>query len=117
MQNADGQTIVTAPTCGSCAVVPSVLRYMQEKKGFTDEHIVKALATGGLIGNLVKQNASISGAECGCQAEVGTACAMAAAALAELFEMGVMGKSCPFKGLEVYGERKITVINDEIVSI
>lgn len=88
-QNADGQTIVTAPTCGSCAVVPSVLRYMQEKKGFTDEHIVKALATGGLIGNLVKQNASISGAECGCQAEVGTACAMAAAALAELFEMGI----------------------------
>ena len=62
---------------------------MQEKKGFTDEQIVRALATGGLIGNLVKQNASISGAECGCQAEVGTACAMAAAALAELFEMGI----------------------------
>ena len=88
-QNAAGETIVTAPTCGSCAVVPSVLRYMQEKKGFTDEQIVRALATGGLIGNLVKQNASISGAECGCQAEVGTACAMAAAALAELFEMGI----------------------------
>ena len=88
-QNADGQTIVTAPTCGSCAVVPSVLRYMQEKKGFSDEQIIKALATGGLIGNLVKQNASISGAEAGCQAEVGTACAMAAAALAELFEMGI----------------------------
>ena len=88
-QNAAGETIVTAPTCGSCAVVPSVLRYMQEKKGFTDEQIVRALATGGLIGNLIKQNASISGAECGCQAEVGTACAMAAAALAELFEMGI----------------------------
>ena len=88
-QNADGQRIVTAPTCGACAVVPSVLKYMQEKKGFSDEDVIKALAVGGLIGNLVKQNASISGAECGCQAEVGTACAMAAAALAELFEMGI----------------------------
>ena len=88
-QNADCKTIVTAPTCGSCAVVPSVLKYMQEKKGFSDEDILRALATGGLIGNLVKQNASISGAEAGCQAEIGTACAMAAAALAELFEMGI----------------------------
>ena len=88
-QNADCKTIVTAPTCGSCAVVPSVLLYMQEKKGFSDEEILRALATGGLIGNIVKQNASISGAEAGCQAEIGTACAMAAAALAELFEMGI----------------------------
>ena len=62
---------------------------MQEKKGFSDEEILRALATGGLIGNIVKQNASISGAEAGCQAEIGTACAMAAAALAELFEMGI----------------------------
>ena len=88
-QNADCKTIVTAPTCGSCAVVPSVLLYMQEKKGFSDEEILRALATSGLIGNIVKQNASISGAEAGCQAEIGTACAMAAAALAELFEMGI----------------------------
>lgn len=88
-QNADCKTIVTAPTCGSCAIVPSVLKYMQEKRGFSDEEVVRALAVGGLIGNLVKQNASISGAEAGCQAEVGTACAMAAAALAELFEMGI----------------------------
>ena len=88
-QNADCKTIVTAPTCGSCAVVPSVLLYMQEKKGFSDEEVLRALATGGLIGNIVKQNASISGAEAGCQAEIGTACAMAAAALAELFEMGI----------------------------
>ena len=69
--------------------MPAVLKYMQEKKGFSDEDIVRALCTGGVIGNLVKKNASISGAECGCQAEVGTACAMAAAALAELFEMGL----------------------------
>lgn len=62
---------------------------MQEKKGFSDEKVINALAVGGLIGNIVKQNASISGAECGCQAEIGTACAMAAAALAELFEMGI----------------------------
>lgn len=88
-QNADGGTIVTAPTCGSCGVMPSVLKYMQEKKGFSDADIVRALGVGGLIGNLVKQNASISGAECGCQAEIGTACSMAAAALAELFEMGI----------------------------
>lgn len=88
-QNADCKTIVTAPTCGSCAVVPSVLRYMQEKKGFSDEEMIRALAVAGLIGNIVKQNASISGAEAGCQAEIGTACAMAAAALTELFEMGI----------------------------
>jgi L-serine dehydratase len=88
-QNADNGTIVTAPTCGACAVVPSVLKYMQEKHGFSDKQIVNALAVGGLIGNLVKTNASISGAECGCQAEIGTACAMASAALGELFEMGI----------------------------
>ena len=88
-QNADNGRIVTAPTCGSCAVLPAVLRYMQEKNRFSDEDIFRALAVGGLIGNLVKTNASISGAECGCQAEVGTACAMAAAALAELFGMGI----------------------------
>ena len=88
-QNADNGTIVTAPTCGACAVLPSVLKYMQEKHGFSDKQIYKALAGAGLIGNLVKTNASISGAECGCQAEVGTACSMASAALAELFEMGI----------------------------
>ena len=88
-QNADCGTIVTAPTCGACAVLPAVLKYMQEKKGFSDAQIVRALAVGGLVGNLVKQNASISGAECGCQAEIGTACSMAAAALGELHEMGI----------------------------
>lgn len=87
--NAGGGVIVTAPTCGACAVVPSVLKYMQDKKGFSDEQIIRALAVGGLIGNLVKTNASISGAECGCQAEIGTACSMAAAALCELFQMGL----------------------------
>ena len=87
--NAGGGVIVTAPTCGACAVLPSVLKYMQDKKGFSDEQIYRALAVGGLVGNLVKTNASISGAECGCQAEIGTACSMAAAALCELFHMGI----------------------------
>lgn len=88
-QNADCGTIVTAPTCGACGVVPAVLKYMQEKNGFSDDAIVRALAVAGLIGNLVATNASISGAECGCQAEIGTACSMASAALAELYEMGI----------------------------
>ena len=88
-QNADGGTIVTAPTCGACAVLPAVIKYMQEKNGFSEEDILRALAVGGLIGNLVKHNASISGAECGCQAEIGTACSMAAAALCEVFGMGI----------------------------
>lgn len=83
-QNADNGTVVTAPTCGSCGVVPSVLRYMQEQYKYPDVEILHALATAGIIGNLIKHNASISGAECGCQAEIGAACSMAAAALCEL---------------------------------
>ena len=86
-ENAGGGTIVTAPTCGACGVLPSVLYYMQETKGFTDYEIVKALAAAGLIGNIIKSTASISGAECGCQAEIGTACSMAAAGLSHLYGM------------------------------
>ena len=88
-QNADNGTIVTAPTCGACGVLPAVLKYAQDTKGFTDEEILRGLATAGIIGNLTKQNASISGAECGCQAEIGTACSMAAAALAELYKQNL----------------------------
>ena len=84
-QNADNGTIVTAPTCGACGVLPAVLKYAQETHHFTDEQIIRGLATAGIIGSLTKRNASISGAECGCQAEIGTACSMAAAALAELY--------------------------------
>ena len=84
-QNADNGTIVTAPTCGACGVLPAVLKYAQDVRGFTDEEICRGLAAAGIIGNLTKTNASISGAECGCQAEIGTACSMAAAALAELY--------------------------------
>ena len=88
-QNADNGTIVTAPTCGACGVLPAVLKYAQDTKGFTDEQICRGLATAGIIGNLTKRNASISGAECGCQAEIGTACSMAAAALAELYNQNL----------------------------
>lgn len=84
-QNADNGTIVTAPTCGACGVLPAVLKYIQDTKGLSDQQIVRGLATAGIIGSLTKRNASISGAECGCQAEIGTACSMAAAALAELY--------------------------------
>ena len=83
--NASGGVIVTAPTCGSCGVVPAVLYQIQEKHNFTETQIVRALATAGLFGNIVKENASISGAEVGCQGEVGVACAMAAAAANQLW--------------------------------
>jgi len=88
-QNADNGTIVTAPTCGACGVLPAVLKYAQDTKGFTDLQIAHALATAGIIGSLTKQNASISGAEAGCQAEIGTACSMAAAALAQLYGQNI----------------------------
>ena len=86
-QNASAGTIVTAPTCGASGVLPAVLKYAQERRGYSDDSIVRALAAGGIVGNLIKTNASISGAECGCQAEIGSACCMAAAALGELYEM------------------------------
>ena len=88
-QNASGGTIVTAPTCGACGVLPAVLYYLQGQKGYSDEQIVDALAAAGIVGNLIKTNASISGAECGCQAEIGSACSMAAAAIAELYCMSL----------------------------
>lgn len=81
--------IVTAPTCGASGVLPAVLYYRQWRNNHTEEEILHALATGGLIGNIIKANASISGSECGCQAEVGSACSMTAAACAELDELNV----------------------------
>jgi len=83
-ENAAAQEVVTAPTCGACGVMPAVLRFMAEARRAPDVEILRALATAGLFGNFVKKNASISGAEVGCQGEVGTACAMAAAAAAYL---------------------------------
>lgn len=86
-ENAGGGIIVTAPTCGACGVLPAVMLYEQEQHGFSDTDIIRALAAAGVVGNIIKTNASISGAECGCQAEIGSACSMAAAGLAELFGM------------------------------
>ena len=84
-ENASGGKIVTAPTCGACGVLPGVLYFLRQKHQFSDAHLLKALATAGLIGNLVKWNASISGAEVGCQGEVGTACSMTSGAVNQLF--------------------------------
>jgi L-serine dehydratase len=113
-ENAAGGLIVTAPTCGACGVLPAVLKYYQKVYDADLDHLYKALATAGLIGTLVKHNASISGAEVGCQGEVGTACAMASAAANQLMggtinqieyaaEMGIehhLGLTCdPVAGL------------------
>lgn len=84
-ENASGGEIVTAPTCGSCGVIPAVLYHLQKSRDFSEARILRALATAGLVGNIVKHNASIAGAEVGCQGEVGVACAMAAAAASQLF--------------------------------
>ena len=84
-ENASGGKIVTAPTCGSCGVVPGVLYHLWKSRAFSEQRILKALATAALFGNVVKTNASISGAEVGCQGEVGVACAMASAAANQLF--------------------------------
>jgi len=86
-ENASGGMMVTAPTCGSSGTMPSILKYMSEQYHFSDEEVMRAIATAGVIGNVVKHNASISGAEAGCQAEIGTACSMAAAAYAELLHL------------------------------
>ena len=84
-ENASGGTIVTAPTCGSCGVLPAVLYHLAKGHKFSDTRILHAMATAGIFGNVVKQNASISGADVGCQGEVGVACAMASAAACQLF--------------------------------
>ena len=84
-ENASGGKIVTAPTCGSCGVVPAVLYHLKKSRDFSETRMLRALATAGLVGNIVKHNATISGAEGGCQAEVGVACSMAAAAASQLF--------------------------------
>ena len=88
-QNAGNGTIVTAPTCGSCGVLPAVLLYLQDKYKFTDGKIAEALSVAGLLGCLIKRNASVSGAECGCQAEIGSACSMAAAAMSQLMGLSI----------------------------
>ena len=88
-ENASENIVVTAPTCGSCGVIPAVFYYMQEDRGFPEEEILEALAVSAIFGNVIRTNASISGAECGCQAEIGSACSMAAAGLAALYGLNL----------------------------
>lgn len=88
-ENADEHIVVTAPTCGSCGVLPSVMYYMHSERGFPEEEILDALSVAALVGNVIRTNASISGAECGCQAEIGSACSMTAAALASLYGLNL----------------------------
>ncbi len=83
-ENANAGKVVTAPTCGSSGVLPGMLYFLHQDMNLREDEIIKALATAGLVGNLVKHNASISGAEVGCQGEIGTACSMAAAAATQL---------------------------------
>ena len=87
--NASGGFVVTAPTCGASGTVPAVLKYMQDRHRLSKSRMIRALMTAGIIGNIIKHNASISGAEAGCQAEVGSACSMAAAAHAQLFNLTI----------------------------
>ncbi len=88
-ENASGGTVVTSPTCGASGVLPAVMKYMKEKHKFKKQTCLNGLATAGLIGNLIKHNASISGAIAGCQAEIGSACAMAASLHAEFFKLSL----------------------------
>ncbi len=93
-QNADNKTIVTGPTCGAAGVLSGTLCFLHREYGYDEECIIKGLATASIIGNLAKTNASISGAECGCQAEIGVACAMAAAAIAEIYDFDIDSIEC-----------------------
>ena len=88
-ENASSHIVVTAPTCGACGIIPAVMYYQRHFRGFPEDEIIDALAVAGLFGNIIQTNASISGAECGCQAEIGSACSMAAAGLAHLFGMSL----------------------------
>lgn len=88
-ENASENIVVTAPTCGAAGVIPAIFYYMEKDRGFAENEIIDALAIAALIGNIIRTNASISGAECGCQAEIGSACSMGAAGLAYLYDLSL----------------------------
>ncbi len=113
-ENADNGKIVTAPTCGAAGVLPAVLYYAYKNEHVLERTIIDALATAGLIGNLVKKNASISGAECGCQAEIGTACSMAAGAIAEIYNLSVDQIEC---AAEVAMEHNLGLTCDPVLGL
>ncbi|MBO4323472.1 MAG: L-serine ammonia-lyase, iron-sulfur-dependent, subunit alpha [Clostridia bacterium] len=93
-ENADNGEVVTAPTCGSAGVLPACLYYIYKEYNVSEKEIINALLSAGVVGNVVKANASISGAECGCQAEVGVACSMAAAAIADVYDLDINKIEC-----------------------
>ena len=113
-ENADNGVIVTAPTCGASGVLPAVLYYAHKNEHVSEDDIINALATAGLIGNIVKTNASISGAECGCQAEIGTACSMAAGAISEIFKLSVDQIEC---AAEVAMEHNLGLTCDPVLGL
>lgn len=113
-ENADNGTIVTAPTCGASGVLPAVLYYAYKNEHVSEDLIIDALATAGLIGNVVKTNASISGAECGCQAEIGTACSMAAAGIGEIYGLSVDQIEC---AAEVAMEHNLGLTCDPVLGL
>lgn len=113
-ENADNGKIVTAPTCGASGVLPAVLYYAYKNEHVSEELIIDALATAGLIGNVVKTNASISGAECGCQAEIGTACSMAAAGIGEIYSLTVDQIEC---AAEVAMEHNLGLTCDPVLGL
>ena len=113
-ENADNGLIVTAPTCGASGVLPAVLYYAYKNEHISEEIIINALATAGLIGNIVKTNASISGAECGCQAEIGTACSMASGAIAEIYNLTVDQIEC---AAEVAMEHNLGLTCDPVLGL
>lgn len=113
-ENADNGEIVTAPTCGASGVLPAVLYYAYKNEHVSEDVIINALATAGLIGNIVKTNASISGAECGCQAEIGTACSMASGAIAEIYGLTVDQIEC---ASEVAMEHNLGLTCDPVLGL
>ena len=88
-ENAAGKMVVIAPTCGASGVLPAVLYYLRHDRGYSEEEIIDGLAVAGMIGNVIRTNASISGAECGCQAEIGSACSMTSAAKGQISNMNL----------------------------
>lgn len=113
-ENACGGIVVTAPTCGASGVLPAVLLFKQCERGYTDDELISALEVGGIIGNLIKTNASISGAQCGCQAEIGSACSMAAAAYASLKGLSLRQIEC---AAEIAMEHHLGLTCDPILGL
>ena len=113
-ENADNGLIVTAPTCGSCGIVPACLYYMYKDCNVSEKEIINALLTAGVIGNVTKENASISGAECGCQAEVGVACSMAASSIADIYNYDLDKIEC---AAEIALEHNLGLTCDPIMGL